>query len=205
MRNFDVDSLTWDDNPVRWNMAKSVFSAMAKSVPFNDTMDLLDFGCGTGLISFQALPFVHSVLCADTSQGMINVVKEKAHSAELSGIKTLLLDPEDSSSFSGSFDCILSSMTFHHVADIAALLRRLYPAVKKGGYIAIADLDPDNGFFHENNDGVYHNGFVRNEMKSILEEAGFMNVSIETAAEVIKPGSDGENKFSLFLAAARKI
>ena len=204
MRNFDLDALTWDENPEWLNMSLSVFASFAKIIPLTGDMDLLDFGCGTGLISYQALPHVRSVLCADTSYRMIDMVEKKIKSVDLDNIKTVLISPDDTASFPGSFDCIVSSMTFHHIQNVPLILSRLYPSVKQGGSICIADLDSDNGLFHDNSYGIFHNGFNRSVMTNYLEGAGFRNIRIETACTVTKQLSGGDQEFSIFIAAAQR-
>ena len=204
MRDFNIEALVWDDDPVRRKMAHDVFSAMKKGVPFSREWDIMDFGCGTGLIAFQSVPLVRSVLCADPSQGMLSVVEEKARSAGLDNVRTLPIDAGSVPSFPGAFDCILSSMTFHHIKDIPPLLSSLFDALNPGGYICVADLDLDDGLFHSNADGVFHNGFGRDDVCSLFAEAGFSDIRIDTAAEVEKMTPSGSRLFAVFAATARK-
>jgi len=42
-----------------------------------------------------------------------------------------------------------------------------------GGFLSIADLDSDDGQFHEDKTGVFHSGFDRNVMRQYFSEAGF--------------------------------
>ena len=204
MRPFDLKALIWDEDPQWVDMSFSVFASLSKLISLTKDMDLLDFGCGTGLLSYQALPHVRSVLCADTSCRMIDMVEKKIRSVELDNIKGVRIHPDDRSSFPGSFDCIVSSMAFHHIEDIPLVLSRLYPSVKQGGSICIADLDPDSGLFHESSYGIFHNGFERDVMKSYLEDAGFRNIRIETACTMTKKLSGGDRDFSIFVAAAER-
>jgi len=68
-------------------------------------------------------------------------------------------------------------MTLHHIKDVRGLLKRFHHALLPGGYIAIADLDKEDGRFHDNHDGVFHHGFDRDELGLLFAEAGFRRPS----------------------------
>jgi hypothetical protein len=73
------------------------------------------------------------------------------------------------------------------------------------GCLCIADLDPDNGQFHGDNDTVFHSGFDRAALRQVLEGAGFIDIRDRTAATVMKPDPDGALRpFGVFLMIARK-
>jgi hypothetical protein len=66
-------------------------------------------------------------------------------------------------------------------------------------------LDSENGEFHVNNDGVYHFGFDRGALKTMLLRSGFEAVTDRTAAEVVKPGADGQARaFPVFLITGQR-
>lgn len=203
--DFDKGAATWDENPGRVKMAESVFESIKGNLKFSKNMDVLDFGCGTGLLSLHILPLVNSVTGADSSAGMLEVLRSKIISQNLSHINTLLINIDKGESLPGSYDVITSSMTMHHIKDPAPLLKQFYEKIKPGGYLCIADLDPDEGKFHESNAGVFHKGFSRDEMKRLFSMAGFSEMTDVTAAEISKPGKDGNiNSFSVFMITGRK-
>jgi hypothetical protein len=72
--------------------------------------------------------------------------------------------------------------------------------LKSGGFIAIADLDSEDGSFHSDDTGVYHHGFDRDILKNIAKEAGFRDIQFETVSTIRKPHRD----FTVFLMVARK-
>ncbi len=107
--------------------------------------------------------------------------------------------------FPGPFDLAASSMTFHHIEDTDLLLNRIAGILKPGGKIAIADLDSDEGKFHDSNEGVFHFGFDRHMMKKSFEAAGFVSVRNRTAAIMQKTGADGVVRtFTVFLMTGEK-
>jgi len=204
-RDFNNDAAAWDENPGRLKMAESVFEAIAANLIISRDMDIMDFGCGTGLLSLKLLPLVNSVTGADSSSGMLEVLNSKIVTRKLSGIQTLFIDIEKGQTLTGSFDIITSSMTMHHIQDPAPVLRQFNTITKPGGYLCIADLDPDDGKFHENSDGVFHKGFHREEMIKLFHDSGYTEIKDFTAAQISKPDKDGVmNNFSVFLIIGKK-
>jgi cyclopropane fatty-acyl-phospholipid synthase-like methyltransferase len=187
-------------------MANEIGQAMVGAIFFDKNMEVLDFGCGTGLITLRLQPLVKSITGLDTSRGMLEVLQAKIQSNNLANVKIQFLDLEKGEEPVGSFDAIVSSMAFHHVPDSLTLFRRFNSLLNPRGILAIADLDPDGGQFHEDHTGVFHNGFDRALLKELFEKAGFIEVSVQTATEVVKKSADGQTRtFSIFLLTGRKL
>lgn len=204
-KDFDKEAALWDENPGRVKVAKDVAAAILHNVTITADMRVLDFGCGTGLVTLHLQPLVKSITGTDSSRGMLDILKSKIARLKLANVTTQFLDPESGNAPGGSYDLAVSSMTFHHIRDIPALLSQLFSCLDPGGRLCIADLDPDDGRFHENNTGVFHFGFDRNELRSLLVDAGFQDVNTVTAAEIAKPSASGEMRnFTVFLMTARK-
>ncbi len=91
-------------------------------------------------------------------------------------------------------------MTIHHLEDIPALLSKLYAMLDDGGFIALADLDSEDGSFHGDNTGVFHYGFDRHTLAQYANEAGFKDVSFSLASTISKPHAE----FTVFLMTAVK-
>ena len=75
----------WDDNPAVQAYARAAYASLA---PFEQggqlTLDgarILDFGCGTGLLTEQLSQRAELVVAIDTSVAMINVLKAKIASS----------------------------------------------------------------------------------------------------------------------------
>lgn len=204
-RDFDKDAVTWDDKPERVRLVKDIAQAIAKEIKLTQPMDVLDFGCGTGLLTMQLQPFVRSITGVDSSQGMLDVLNAKIKDQNLTNVKTRYLDIDKGGVLEGSYNLITSSMTFHHITKIRPVLDQFYKILLPGGCLCIADLDVDDGQFHENSDGVFHDGFDRKILSSIFNEAGFRNIKCQTAARVTKPvNGKGDREFKIFLIAGCK-
>ena len=203
--DFDREAASWDKKPGRVKLAIDISGAIKETVSLTSQMDVLDFGCGTGLVTLQLQPFVHSITGVDSSQGMIDILKGKMEKMGLPNVKTLFFDMEKGDILKGCYHLIVSSMTLHHIKEIKALLDQFYHVAMPAGYLCIADLDPEEGLFHGDNKGVKHSGFDRDGMCRLLIEAGFEDVRQRTAATVVKPIHDGTIvKFTVFLVTGRK-
>ncbi|MBN1907111.1 MAG: class I SAM-dependent methyltransferase [Deltaproteobacteria bacterium] len=204
-RNFDKEAATWDENPVRVKLVKNVASAISKQVILKNTMDVMDFGCGTGLLTFQIQPLVHSVTGVDSSQGMLDVYNKRINELRLNNVKALYLDLDRGDTLSGAYDLVMSNTTMHHIRDLKPLFHQFHDIMVPGGCLCIADLDLDDGMFHDDNTGVFHSGFDRAAMKEVFTEAGFDNIKDVTAAEVVKPIKGGEMRtFTIFLMTGKR-
>jgi len=100
----------------------------------------------------------------------------------------------------GPYDLIVSSMTLHHVPDVPGLFQTFAQQLKPGGQVALADLEEEDGTFHDDTTGVHHTGFSRALIQAWLEEAGFQAVRVETAFVTAKGAVD----YPVFLATAQR-
>ena len=204
-RDFNKDAESYDLKPGRVKLAQDVGKAIINEVRLSHDMDVLDFGCGTGLVTLQLQPFVRTITAVDSSQGMLDVLKSKIEEQKLTNIKTRYIDMEKGDTLKGSFHLIISSMTLHHVQDLGYLLRQFYGWLLPGGHLCIADLDSDGGDFHRDKTGVVHSGFDRSDIRRLFNQGGFQGVRDVTAARVVKDLPDGRaREFTVFLMIARK-
>jgi 2-polyprenyl-3-methyl-5-hydroxy-6-metoxy-1,4-benzoquinol methylase len=204
-RDFDKEAASWDEHPVRVKLAADIASAISQQITLKPDMNVLDFGCGTGLLTLHVAPMVRSITGVDSSRGMLNVLMEKATKQRQNNVRVLQLDPDRGDTVTGQYDLIVSNMTFHHVENVESLLGQLHRAIRFSGYLCVADLDPDQGEFHEDNSGVFHFGFERTTLRRSLMQTGFAGIKDMTAAEVVKPRRNGEiQRFTVFLMVGQK-
>ena len=204
-RNFDKEAAAWDEHPARVQLASDVAAAISRQVTLRPDMDVLDFGCGTGLVTLRLAPLVKSITGVDSSRGMLNVLVAKIAKQNLTNVRTLLLDLEAGDTLSDEYDLIVSNMTLHHIREVGPLLDRFYKAISPGGHLCLCDLDLDDGLFHDDNQGVFHQGFDRAVLRRAFLDAGFEDVRDTTAAEVTKPTRlGGLRRFTIFLMTGLK-
>jgi ubiquinone/menaquinone biosynthesis C-methylase UbiE len=74
--NFNVQSISWD-NEKRINRAKVIAAEIASATELEKSYSALEFGCGTGLVSFNLYDKLKNIVCIDTSKGMIDILNTK--------------------------------------------------------------------------------------------------------------------------------
>ncbi|WP_319537916.1 class I SAM-dependent methyltransferase [uncultured Methanospirillum sp.] len=204
-RDFDSEAMTWDKEPGRVKLANDGAIVIREMISLLPDMDVMDFGCGTGLLTLQIQPLVRSITGIDSSQGMLNVLDMKIQNQSITNVKSYLTDISRGVLPSGEYDLVVSSMTFHHIKDIPLLLNAMAGVTRSSGQIVIIELDPDDGKFHDSNEGVFHFGFERSIMKKLLEDAGYDSIREKTAATMKRVSQTGETRdFSIFIMAGRK-
>jgi len=195
--NFDTRAESWDKKDRRIVNAKAIANAIKTSVMLTQKMEILDFGVGTGLLGFEIAHDVKRVYGVDTSEGMIENLKKK-NTPQLT-IIPLCQDIIDKP-LTQKFDGIISSMTLHHIENIELLFERMYALLKTKGFIALADLEEENGTFHSDSSSVFHFGFNDKELSTIAQKSGFKDINIQTVNTISKPHGD----FKVFLLTAFK-
>ena len=199
---FDIMAAEWDQDSMKFQIAVATASAVLKRVHLSPGAHLLDFGCGTGLVSFNMMkenPDITTVTGLDNSSGMIDIFNQKAQEAQIDA-KARLYDlteelPEK------EYDLAVSSMVFHHLPEPLSALQEIAKSLKPGATVAIADLDVEDGTFHPPEmTGIFHHGFDRSEMEEWFKKAGFEQVSSFTIHEVPK----SEKVFPIFMTIGQK-
>jgi 2-polyprenyl-3-methyl-5-hydroxy-6-metoxy-1,4-benzoquinol methylase len=204
-KDFDARASTWDEHSPRVMMLRNIADALAAEVVLSPEMDVLDFGCGTGLLSLDLASRVESLTGLDNSAGMLEVFLQKAEQLGLANVSALQLDLDKGEPLTGHYDLIVSSMAFHHIKNLEAVLQQFYAALKPAGMLCIADLDLDDGLFHKDPINVFHDGFDRNAFRSLWEQAGFLDVQAVDAAEDTRTvATGGTRRFTIFLMRGLK-
>ena len=188
----------YEQNPDRVDNVTNIANAILDKMKLAPSMHLLDFGSGTGLLLERIAHHVRKITAVDISPSMNKQLAEKQDKLACE-LEILQLDLE-SQAIEGQFDGIISSMTMHHVRDVGAMFRRFHEMVKPGGFIAISDLDKEDGSFHTEDTGVFHFGFDREEIGSAATQAGFENVEVVPASIIERETGD----YPVFLLIASR-
>ena len=202
MNEFDVKARSWDDDPVKRERARVIAEAIKASVPLNDTMSALEYGCGTGLLSFALRPSLGSIILADSSEGMLEVLRDKLRSSGISTMRPVALDLAVEPLPDERVDLIYSAMTLHHVPDTDQLLGRFRALLNPAGILCIADLDQEDGSFH-GPEFTGHKGFDRQELAAKASRAGFREIRFSTVFALEKEVAGTRRVFPVFLMVAR--
>ncbi len=167
-------------------------------------MTALEFGAGTGLLSFMLKNHLKEITLIDNSEGMVKVLNEKLKSEKADTLKAVKADLEHEDLFPGGFDLIYTLMVLHHVGDLEKIIRKFHDLLKPGGYLAIADLYSEDGSFH--GEGFHgHKGFDPGSLSELLEKCGFTSINHRKVYVIDKKISDkSSKKFDIFLMTATR-
>lgn len=204
IERFDAIASAWDSDPKLVHRSQKVARAMRAALPLTGHERALELGAGTGLVTLVMAPKLAHVTAMDGSAGMLDVLRQKCAQKHLTHIESIVGVVPDALP-DARYDLIYSSMTLHHVEDVAGLLKTLAPHVNEGGYVALADLDTEDGSFHGDAVGVAHCGFDRGVFAGWLREAGFADARFSTAVTIHGELQDGTARdYPVFLVVARK-
>ena len=135
MNVFDSKAATWDTDPVKVARAAAVADEIRKNVPLTPAVNAMEFGSGTGLLSFFLQRDLGHVTLVDSSKGMLEVAAQKIAAGGIENMRTLRLDLDTDPLPTLRFDLIYSLMTVHHVPDTARLLTDLHTLLQPGGHL----------------------------------------------------------------------
>ena len=204
MTNFDERAKDWDSDPKKVERARTVADAIRKAIPLSREMTALEYGCGTGLLSFSLQEELGQITLADTSQGMLDVLTEKISASGVRNMKPLRLDLTTDPLPNERFHLTYSLMTLHHVQDTEVILKKFADILMPNGILLVADLDKEDGSFHTDGTTDVHKGFARHELQKQVEANGFEDVKFSTAYTIKKKIREEERTFPVFLMSARK-
>lgn len=94
---------------------------------------VLDYGCGTGLISNEITEYVKGIHAIDISSNMIGIAEKKAKERKITNINYAQSTIFDERYKRGSFDVILVFHVLHLLEDEHMVLQRINELLKPGG------------------------------------------------------------------------
>lgn len=199
---FKDSASSWDKASIRVNNAKKIAAAILNQVDISKDAHLMDFGAGTGLLSEGLAPYVRKITAMDYSQPMLDEFLLKSWACEIDILHIDLVK----ATLDHTFDGIISSMTLHHIEDIDLLFGKFNDLLDSGSFVALADLNKEDGSFHSNNQkaGAIHFGFEEGFIKTMLEKNGFENINFVQANVIRKPVDDVIREYPVFLVTAFK-
>ena len=132
-KNFSKGSKTYDDNA---NVQKYMIDMLLDSLPKKEYMNILEVGCGTGLLTSKLRTLFPSakLTCVDISEGMIDVCKDKLQDEN---IEFICCDIERHCPID-EFDLIISSAVLQWITDLPSVLETLKSRLSYGGVLAFS-------------------------------------------------------------------
>ncbi|MGE5395835.1 MAG: class I SAM-dependent DNA methyltransferase [Candidatus Saccharibacteria bacterium] len=204
MNTFDERAKTWDQNPVNRERSEAIAQKIQQKIDLNPGMVAMEYGAGTGTLSFMLKDKVKEITLMDSSVEMVKVMEQKMQSSGEGHLKPLFFNLETNDYTDQTFDLIVTQMVMHHVGDINGIIRKFYSLLNDGGYLVIADLYTEDGSFHgEGFEG--HLGFDPERLGDQLKQQGFKDIAHEPCF-IMKKQTDkyGLKEFSIFILTAIK-
>ena len=169
----------WDQNPDARTYSEKAFEQLRAAVEIKGAR-VLDFGCGTGLLTEKIAPLATAITALDASQKMVAVLEAK----RLPNVTAICGTLEDyQATFRGEgrppFDLVVASSVCAFVDDYTATLRHILSLLKPGGRFVQWDwLSPE---------GSSHPGFTEAQISSAMKESGFSQFTVGTGFQMDGP------------------
>ncbi|PFH52490.1 hypothetical protein AMATHDRAFT_46336 [Amanita thiersii Skay4041] len=193
---FDHLAPRYDTDPRTTERAQKSALAMRKMYAFNeDTTQVLDYACGTGLISRELAPFAKSITGVDISQGMVDEYNRRVHNQgippqEMHAVCTRL-QARPGELDGAQFDVAVCASAYHHMESIEETTSILAYFLKPGGTLLVVDLETSDqgpicnadGTHHQHQHHLvpHHDGFEKADIEHAFLHAGLTSFTYEIA------------------------
>ncbi|KAI0021440.1 S-adenosyl-L-methionine-dependent methyltransferase [Xylariomycetidae sp. FL0641] len=158
---------------------------------------LLDYACGTGMMSRALAPYTTQCVGIDISENMVAAYNKRAEDqglspsemhaivGDLAVASSDTIAPALSAPEYHNFDIAVVGGGFHHMDNPSLAAKRLADRLKPGGVLMIWDFAPHGAFAHSHHHHhhshappqdashtVMHHGFGEEAIRGIFEDAG---------------------------------
>ncbi len=157
------------DRQDRIEIASIISDEIIKHLHNTNDKQLLDFGCGTGLVGLNLHSYFDKVILSDTSKSMLDIVNKKIKDKNIFNAETLLLNINNDDYNYLKIDYIIVSQVLLHIPDTKNILNLLYRLLNKNGQLIIIDFDKN----HNISSDKVHNGFVQEDLNKLCIDSGF--------------------------------
>lgn len=200
MSDFDSVARVWDNDKMHLDRSAAIALEIKKILPDGALKDALEYGAGTGILSFLLRDHFRNITLMDSSREMIRVCEEKKAVLQSGNITPLWHDLE-TQDFDGKFDIIFCQMVMHHVIEPDKMFRKFHKLLNPGGILAIADLYPEDGSFHGPGANVHH-GFNPEDLILRIMKQGYKGGNHHTCFTITRPGGE---KYPVFFHYSYRV
>jgi len=169
---WDEYAQDWEKDQATGVFAQSVFEQLQKLIDLDGTR-VLDFGCGTGLLSQKLSPLVKEIVAIDGSEAMIEELDKK----ELSNVEPVVDFltrgiAAQHPAFRNQFDAVVASSVCGFIPNLQDTVSMIYTLLEEDGLFVHWDwcVESDDEEF----------GLTRAKSINVLTAAGFSNVEVST-------------------------
>ncbi|XXG98224.1 hypothetical protein Hte_004546 [Hypoxylon texense] len=163
----------------------------------NETpVKMIDYACGSGIVSQTLFDFADIIRGVDISDAMVDQYNDLARQSgtapeRMHAVRGNFLEPSDSDAIAGpdfhEADAIIMSMALHHSGDPQAMVSKMVDRLRSGGVLVILDwmdFTPEHGsesshahdHRHQDRSDASHTiskaSFSAGDMKQLFSDAG---------------------------------
>lgn len=164
------------DTYERIKIAKITSNAIREYIVNGKDKSAIDFGCGTGLIGMNLLNDFHSMLFLDTSQKMLEQIKQKISDSNIQNADTLCFDFETAFRSDIHADYVFMAQVLLHINNVELVLSRLYKVLNPEGHLLIVDFNKNEEIISDK----IHNGFDQEKLIDLMTKIGFKEIKSKT-------------------------
>jgi len=119
------------------------FTRYVEALQLTNHDEVLDVGCGTGLLSLSLAGIAKHVTGIDLTPEMLQQARALQSELKIGNVDWQQGDILPLPFQDDAFSIVLTKATFHHLANPAAVLAQMIRVCEPGGRISVSDLTPD--------------------------------------------------------------
>jgi ArsR family transcriptional regulator len=156
-------------------------------------LEVVDFGCGTGVLSVELARWAHRVTAIDRSAQALAAARVRGKREGLSNIQFVEADLHALPKNLRGKDLVVISQSLHHVEQPERVLEGAARMLKPAGRVVVLELMPHQEEWVKPRLGHHHLGFEPAALVAAMSAAGFSEVQLTPSAR------DGGSPFRAFL------
>jgi len=179
---FDKTAKDFDSIPHAISRGERCAEAIRKEYAFDkDVTNVMEYACGTGLVSGNLAPYVKSILGVDISQGVVDLFNKRFADKEADQKRFRAIRAElkgdDSELDNENFHVIICTLAYHHFEDVSRVTQILTHFLKPSGALIVIDT-METPVPEEYHHFVPHrHGFDESEIEKIFSGAGLTSIT----------------------------
>jgi ubiquinone/menaquinone biosynthesis C-methylase UbiE len=197
--NFKSKAAQWD-SPDKIAMTTKFLSEMLFHVNPSTSWKALEIGAGTGLVGLNIEPLVRKIVMVDTSEAMLEILKQKLHDDS----KVEILHGEVFEYNKQDIDFVFSAMAFHHLADVEKTLQHIATITKPGAWVVVGDLITEDGSFHRF-EPIPYCGFDTTILSKQVGQAGFDVKLVKIYNLITRITEEKTTNYEQFMLIAKRV
>ncbi len=179
---WDEHAEGWDGDAAARAYAVAAFESLREVMDQHDRAlhgaRVLDFGCGTGLLTERLVSSGATIDAVDTSSAMLAVLETKITERKWTEVSTVSsLDDPRLVERAATYDLVVCSSVCGFLEDYPGTMQELASLLRPGGLIVQWDWERDDT-------EVEPYGLSRGEIEQTLRGAGFDSITVDTAFAV---------------------